>query len=192
MAENTCSVADCDRSVLARTWCSRHYDRWRNTGKLELPTVSDRFWAKVNKDSGVIPEHRPDLGMCWLWTAYAMDNGYGKFSHGTRATTKCVLAHRFAYELEIGPIPAGLELDHLCLVRLCVRPRHLEPVTGLVNNLRSSSPPAENARKTHCPRGHLYDEANTRITADGWRICRACKPIYRQMYPRHRKEAVSS
>lgn len=161
-----------------------HYDRWRKTGRLDLPTVEDRFWAKVDKASDVIPADRPDLGLCWLWTAYAMDNGYGKFTFGGRHNAKCVLAHRFAYESQVGPIGADLQLDHLCRIRNCVRPSHLEPVTPVVNNFRSLSPTSANAHKTHCVRGHPFDEVNTRITVDGWRACRQCRAFYRAKYGR--------
>ena len=75
-------------------------------------------------------------------------------------------AHRFYYEREYGPIPEGLEIDHLCRNRKCVRPDHLEAVTHRENVLRGVSPPALHARKIHCPQGHLYE--------DGKRRCREC------------------
>lgn len=179
MAESTCSVDGCTRPALCRSWCSVHYDRWRRSGKLDLPTVGQRFWAKVDRDSGVTPEHRPELGTCWLWTAYALSTRYGKFTYRIGAKARCVLAHRFAYELEIGPIADSMEIDHLCRSRNCVRPSHLESVTGIENNLRSNSATATNARKTHCIRGHAFNETNTRITRDGWRACRRCRALYR-------------
>jgi hypothetical protein len=86
--------------------------------------ASVRFWAKVDK-VGPVPEHRPDLGPCWLWTASLDGQGYGRFSDGKRRG-----AHVVAWEAECGPVPDGLELDHLCRVRRCVRVSHLEPVTG--------------------------------------------------------------
>ena len=71
--------------------------------------MEERFWEKVDKN-GPIPEKRPELGPCWLWLASISDNGYGKFSvrHGL-----IVYAHRLAYELLVGPIPPGKELDQL-------------------------------------------------------------------------------
>lgn len=84
----------------------------------------ERFWPKVDKD-GPVPEHRPDLGPCWVWVAGGWKRGYGCFYHDNRMTR----AHCFAYELLVGPVPDGLELDHLCRNKGCVNPTHLEPVT---------------------------------------------------------------
>lgn len=118
-----------------------------------MTDVATRFWSKVNKN-GPVPDYRPDLGPCWLWTAgtngLTERNGYGRIW----VVDRDVLAHRWSYEALVGPIPEGLELDHLCRVHLCVRPSHLEPVTTRVNNLRGTSVAAVNALKTHCPQGH--------------------------------------
>ena len=85
------------------------------------------------------------------------------------------MAHRFSYELHVGPIPTGLTLDHLCRNTLCVNPAHLEPVTMRENILRGYSPSANGARATHCPHGHPYNERNTGITkTNGARFCRTC------------------
>lgn len=86
-----------------------------------------------------------------------------------------VRAHRWSYAHRVGPIPAGLEVDHRCNNRRCVRPSHLAAVTHAANTLRSTGPTAINARKTHCPAGHAYDAANTRHKRDGSRCCRACE-----------------
>lgn len=133
-----------------------------------MVTTRRRLWSKVNKD-GPVPPHRPDLGPCWLWTAGKTGQGYGAF----RAGLALARAHRFVYELLVGPIPDGLELDHLCRVHSCVNPDHLELVTHRVNTLRGLAPTALNAKKTHCPQGHPYGEENTRWWR-GHRICRAC------------------
>lgn len=118
-----------------------------------------RFWDRVNKTK-----------TCWLWTGGLKSGGYGSFYSDGRSHA----AHRFAYELEVGPIPEGLTLDHLCRVRTCVNPLHLEPVTRKVNTLRGIGPTALHKRKTRCPEGHEYDETNTRIRPNGGRDCREC------------------
>ncbi|HJT99697.1 MAG TPA: HNH endonuclease signature motif containing protein [Actinomycetes bacterium] len=174
MAERICSDSGCNRPVGrhgGRGLCPRHYMRLRRLGTTSLPTAADRFWKKVNRE-GPVPEHRPELGPCWLWTGATALSGYGRFTLGG-AHGPIVQAHRFAYELLVGPIPAGLELDHLCAMPPCVNPAHAEPVTGAENNRRSRSRSAENLRKTHCPQGHPYDQANT-YWYRGHRHCRTC------------------
>lgn len=139
-------------------------------------TIEERFWPKVQKTED-----------CWLWTA-ATARGYGKFSFGTLANpSRMVHAHRFSYELLVGPIPDGLELDHLCRVKLCVNPAHLEPVTHQENTRRAPSNSAALLARTHCVNGHLWDAANTR-TQRGWRLCRACG---RERSRRHRAKRYS-
>lgn len=83
---------------------------------------ASRFWDKVDKDGH---------DGCWLWTDATSWNGYGRFYTGSRVMS----AHRLSYELAVGPIPDGLQIDHLCRVRACVNPAHLEPVT-LAENIR--------------------------------------------------------
>jgi hypothetical protein len=140
-----------------------------------VKTPLDRFIGKVDKN-GPIPECAPDLGPCWLWTGSVMPRGYGKVTIAKRR----LLAHRIAYEAFVGPIPEGLTLDHLCRVRRCVNPGHLEPVTVRENTLRSPvAPAAINARKTHCVHGHEFSPENTRVQfrrsdQGEHRICRAC------------------
>jgi hypothetical protein len=113
---------------------------------------------------------------CWLWQGTTTNAGYGSMTIRTEDGPKSRLVHRVAYEHYLGPIPAGHTLDHLCRVRLCFNPDHLEPVTPQVNVLRSPiAPAAVNARKTHCPQGHPYDEANTIQQRRGGRLCRTCQ-----------------
>lgn len=93
---------------------------------------------------------------CWVWQK-TLNGGYGQFGikDGSRKSGwRTVRAHRYTYELFVGPIPNGLVIDHLCRNRACCNPAHLEPVTNRVNCLRGESPLAENARKTHCQNGH--------------------------------------
>jgi hypothetical protein len=114
---------------------------------------------------------------CWPWKAAMLQNGYGTF--GTASDVpgrlRTVYAHRYSYELFVGPIPDGLVIDHLCRNRLCVNPDHLRAVTRWTNNMENTvNPIALNPDKAHCPQGHPYNEANTHITKKGHRKCRAC------------------
>lgn len=107
-------------------------------------------------------------GECWVWNKCRNNNGYGQI--GINGKTK--LAHRVSYEEYVGQIPEGLGLDHLCRVRACIRPDHMEPVTQQENCKRGLG--GKYPRNiTHCPRGHVYDEANTR-SYKNLRNCRAC------------------
>lgn len=120
-------------------------------------TLEARFWAKVRKSDG-----------CWEWTG-ALVRGYGRVNVQSLPSRRKVtaLAHRVSYELLVGLIPDGLHLDHLCRNTRCVRPDHLEAVSQQENNRR--------ARKTHCLRGHPFDEANTYRRKDrNERMCRTC------------------
>lgn len=107
---------------------------------------------------------------CWEWQG-GKRNEYGHVNYRQRAIGP---AHRVAYELLIGPVPDGKQIDHLCRTTLCVNPVHLEPVTQRENILRGVSFSAVNARKTHCPKGHPYSGTNVRIRADGARRCLTC------------------
>ena len=131
-----------------------------------------RFWMKVNIN-GPVPAERPELGPCWIWTSGCWESGYGKFRTGGRGS-KMAMAHRYCYEKLRGPIPMGCDLDHLCKRYVCVNPRHLEAVSSRENTMRADGPTAINARKTQCPQGHPYDEANTYYSGDGKRYCRQC------------------
>lgn len=139
---------------------SRPGQRMRHKAKpIERSAIaSDRFWAKVDAS-----------GVCWVWTAYKDRDGYGRFSVRCKPT----YAHRVAFVLAGGVIDPELTLDHLCRNRACVRASHLEQVPFIVNSLRGECPPAKCARKTHCPKGHPYDEVNGYRHGRG-RGCREC------------------
>lgn len=110
----------------------------------------------------------PGSNGCVEWTASLNNNGYGTFT----ADRRTVMAHRWAYEFHVGPIPDGLTIDHLCRNRRCVNPAHLEPVSMRANLLRS----AGNAAKTHCPAGHPYSGSYLHVDPKtGDRKCHQCR-----------------
>jgi hypothetical protein len=132
-------------------------------------------WARPEKtfaalEAMAIPE--PNSG-CLLWMGMVNQYGYGRVKIGGQRT----VAHRAAYELACGPVPDGLELDHLCRVRCCINPAHLEPVTHRENGRRGVAGQHHadrQAAKTHCPEGHPYSGANLFLRRNGYRECRAC------------------
>lgn len=175
VAVKVCTIQGCEKKLLARGWCAMHYWRWQQKGSAlwvpNPPSRSERFWAQVDQSAG-----------CWLWQGCLGGNGDGYGVFGAHPQVRC---HRFAYEEVVGPVPLGMSLDHTChnadvtclggpacLHRRCVRPDHLEIVTGVENFFRSRNTPD---KKTHCPQGHPYDLANTYVRSEGWRGCRTCR-----------------
>lgn len=131
--------------------------------------VHEKFFVKVKKTKN-----------CWLWKARIGVKGYGYFGHKIDGKDKCVLAHRFSFELLKEKIPKDMTLHHLCEVKRCVNPDHLVIMTNKDNILLGNCISAINARKTHCIRGHEFNEINTRYgkTKSGIsRRCRVCQRI---------------
>ncbi len=173
-----CSVSWCERRVKARGRCRPH-DRQIQLGQpigqiTTDPIVLRLPWLRRVEKSG-----------CWLWLGVIRKDRYGKVVVSGR---QC-LAHRAVYQALVGPIPDGLTLDHLCRVRSCVNPAHLEPVTNRVNILRGESPAAKNARKTHCLRGHALSGDNLIRTSRGGRSCRMCMNAHQRRYYAQRMQA---
>ncbi len=146
---------------------------------LQRPPLEERFWAKVDKS---------DPDGCWEWTGSKDVTGYGRI--GFRGKTP--LAHRVAWYLEYGEWPKET-IDHrVCSNPSCVRVSHMEDVSLRKNILRGENPPAQNARKTHCIRGHPFSGDNLYRHTNGGRECRICKRASNAVYRRKAaKEAAS-
>jgi hypothetical protein len=140
-----------------------------------IQPLEERFRAKVGID-------RPTG--CWMWMG-PTDGVYGQVHVVGRGNQK---AHRVAYELFVGPIPEGFHIDHLCRVVLCVNPEHLEAVTPAENVRRQNEVGNHNRAKTHCPQGHPYDAANTRIVMRRGRPIRFCRTCHRADANRRSRE----
>jgi hypothetical protein len=116
---------------------------------------------------------------CWEWTGHTNPSGYGHV--GVRGATQ--LTHRVSYELLAGPIPDGLQIDHLCRNKPCCNPVHLEPVTAHENNMRRPG-----VRKSHCKHGHPMTEENTLVKRRGGVTMWNCRECERQAQRRRRAE----
>lgn len=150
---------------VARTYCSRSCATRARSGSRTRLAPKDRLLAKLEYPDGVMG--------CWLWTGATNPRGYGHMGGSDRQT---VYVHRVAYEVWVGQIPDGLQLDHLCRVKICVNPLHLELVTGRENMLRGVPFRPANIPKTHCPQGHPYNSDNTYVGKGGrQRQCRICR-----------------
>jgi hypothetical protein len=152
----------CQRLFAPRQSSIKHCSRSCAMKARALPREV-RFWRHVEKTE-----------TCWLWTSLLNPFGYPILRNAIGSKSRYCFAHRLSYEMHKGLILDGLTIDHLCRVRHCVHPGHLEAVTLGENVLRGESPPAQNVRKTHCVRGHEFTAENTYIRPDGDRGCRAC------------------
>ncbi len=147
LQQSTCSAQQCERPHHARGWCQAHYSRirWRQREPVvrpALPTIAERLWSKALADG---------TG-CWIWQG-SKSGGYGALRVGGRGVHggRMLRAHRIAYELVKGPIPKGLTIDHLCRVRACINPDHMEPVTMTENTLRGRGITSRHARGLLAP-----------------------------------------
>lgn len=148
-----------------------------------MHTTTTRFWSRTR----IMPSG------CVEWTGYrnTARKGYGRF----KFDGKRVMAHRWAYEWANGPesIPDGFQIDHLCRNTMCVAPEHLEVVTPRENTRRGSCVEVNTARqraKTHCAKGHPYDDQNTYVRSENTRKCRQCNREYMTRYNQEKREGL--
>jgi HNH endonuclease len=169
--EAACVNPACERTPRwpRRGLCRPCYNELLAVEKATGASADHLFGSRKDTRSGSDPQQRllnhiaAGYGGCWIYTGRTDHKGYGTFGWNGRS----VIAHRAAYLLLVGPIPDGLTIDHLCRVRRCIRPDHLEPVT-LRENM-SRKPP-----KTHCPQGHPYSGDNV-VYKRGYQTCRICR-----------------
>lgn len=152
------------------------------TPDTEPMTLEERFWNKVDAE-----------GDCWLWTGGQNGTGHGHFNFTENGVRRLIIASRFAWQVLVGPIPEGLEMDHLCRNPPCVNPDHLEPVTHRENMLRGFAPTMrafKNSLPGKCPNGHSWID-NTRFNQRGVRECSACN-VERVRANRQAKRAAAA
>ena len=143
----------------------------------DIAKLSSRFWAKVDRR----------LNGCWTWRAALQRNGYGTFGVGR----KMVPAHRVAWALANGSIPFGMNVDHLCRNRSCVRPDHLEAVTSRENSLRGAHPQFTAHRELRCTRGHdLSTDDAYAVMANGGKRCKECQRMRNKRWYDANRETI--
>lgn len=134
----------------------------------------ERFWKQVR----ILPTG------CWMWIGRESPGRYGRL---TLRKNRTMVAHKWAYLQLRGDYDTALQLDHLCRVRRCVNPDHLEAVSARENTARSSNLCGINMRKTICKRGHALCDGNLYVNRRGTRECRKCKRMLNVGYSARRR-----
>jgi hypothetical protein len=186
-----CSFPGCEKPLESRGLCTGHANQSRR-GRLLTPLAA----RKHRRKSSSYPELTCDeaacdnpllCGSCHVFRYSKNTYGYGRFT----INHKNHFVHRWVWELENGPIPAGMEIDHMCRNRACCNIDHLRLVTRAVNTLENSvSFSAINKAKTHCINGHPFNEENTRMYRGG-RSCRTCAADYRRQLKESKQCSLS-
>lgn len=176
----TCSIEGCEKPAKKRGWCPMHYRRWHRYGD---PLHVERIHGDLRARIESYTDRRPNG--CWLWTGGHFPKGYGVIQVDGKARS----VHRVVWELDHGPIPDGLVIDHLChnsdpdclggdtcLHRGRINPDHLGLCTPGDNTLRSRHTiPSQHAARTACKNGHEFTPENTYIRPNGARGCVTCR-----------------
>ena len=146
--------------------------------------ILQQIFSKIKISTELFYNNSP----CWEWTAYRDKDGYGKLRDGKNQRP----AHRLIFSYFVEQIPSHLHCDHLCQVKHCVNPCHMEPVTPKINIYRSANAASLNVQKTHCLRGHPFNETNTRLSPDKrHRICRKCEYEKTKRLRQHKRQKLS-
>lgn len=183
-----CSIEGCQngRAAASHGLCHTHLYRKRRYGNpMSVRQIQGDLRARLL--SHIDQQGEDD---CWPWTGAVSKRGYA-FTRPARGDV-LVPVHRIVYETFVGPIPPGLDIDHLCHRadqckggfgcphRRCCNPKHLAPEGPVANTMRGNSPSAINARKTHCQNGHEFNVENTQVSSQGKRTCRRCRAAWKQ------------
>lgn len=180
---SACVVAGCGAATHARELCASHYSRARRGVPFDRPmqrhwpVTAHRFWSFVDSSRG--------SESCWLWLGPLNEQGYGKARLPKPVVSGPRGAHRVAWYWTFGCLPAdGIQLDHLCRVRRCVNPAHLEEVTPRENTMRSDASSVAYSLRDRCDAGHELSGGNLAVRRDGSRKCRRCHRDYMRQYRR--------
>lgn len=180
----------CLRCVPGRAQELGEKNRQRLLGQKQSSELIERRVAAISRSRGTVLErferkikrNEDPLG-CWEWQGAKNKLGYGEFAENK----KPIPAHRWAYVNQVGPIPEGMDLHHLCRNTSCVNPSHLQAVEH-VENVRRGRAGQLRTNPSHCANGHLLEGNNVRVLPNGRLRCRECARNRNQRYEERRKQ----